>query len=82
MGEMNNCDLAYSGYDCDGRRRATSVRRMVYNQGHPTGGPFRLRRFPRAAAALRRELRAPRYGAVAPEHAVAAGGRTRARRRR
>jgi hypothetical protein len=42
---------------------------LVYNQGHDPQGPFRLGRFPRAAAVIRRELAAPRYLARAPEHA-------------
>jgi hypothetical protein len=49
--------------------RHDRVRMMVYNQGQLTAGPFRLRHFPRAAAVLRSRLAAPRYGALAPEHA-------------
>jgi hypothetical protein len=50
-------------------RRHGRVRMLVYNQGHDPQGPFRLGRFPRASAVIRRELAAPRYLARAPEHA-------------
>jgi hypothetical protein len=43
------------------------VRMMVYNQGARADGPFRLRWFPLAAAALRLELAGPRFLAYAPE---------------
>jgi len=46
------------------------VRMLVYNQGQDPGGPLRLRRHPRAAAALRAELRAPRYAAPAIDAGV------------
>jgi hypothetical protein len=37
------------------------VRMVVYNQGKLTDGPFRLRHYPRAKAALRKALGHPRY---------------------
>ena len=37
------------------------VRMVVYNQGSRADGPFRLRHYPRALAALRAELRAPAF---------------------
>jgi hypothetical protein len=40
--------------------RHPRVRMALYNQGRP-GGPFRLSRYPRAAAALRSGLRGPRW---------------------
>ena len=44
------------------------VRMMLYNQGKESPGLFRLRRYPRARAALRHELRAPRFVPFAPEY--------------
>ncbi|HSD78610.1 MAG TPA: hypothetical protein VLA98_14450 [Solirubrobacteraceae bacterium] len=41
-------------------RRHRQVRMLVYNQGLMADGPFRLRHYPRALAALRSELRALR----------------------
>jgi hypothetical protein len=43
------------------------VRMMIYNQGAMTTGPFRLLHYPRAAAALRRQLAGSRFPAYAPE---------------
>jgi hypothetical protein len=37
------------------------VRMMLYNQGNDPNGPFRLKRFPRAKAAIRHQLRSARY---------------------
>ena len=37
------------------------VRMLQYNQGENPSGPFRLRRFPRAAAVIRRGLASPRF---------------------
>jgi hypothetical protein len=42
-------------------RSHKTVRMVVYNQGDSSSGPFRLGRFPRAAAALRDELSSPRF---------------------
>ncbi len=39
------------------------VRMMQYNQGDRTAGPFRLRRYPRAARVIRRSLALPRFNA-------------------
>jgi len=44
------------------------VRMMLYNQGKPSPGTFRLRRYPRARAALRRQLNSPRFAEYAPEY--------------
>jgi hypothetical protein len=44
-----------------GHRR---VRMVIYNQGYQSNGPFRLARYPRALAAVRAELRAPRFDAA------------------
>lgn len=47
----------------DGFARARpGVRMVVYNQGQNPSGPFRLRRYPKAAAVLRGRLDAPRWG--------------------
>ena len=43
------------------------VRMLIYNQGVNPVGPFRLYRFPRSVAALRRALAGPRFPAFAPE---------------
>ena len=43
------------------------TRMAIYNQGARSDGPFRLRRFPRAAAVIRREVRRPRFGGAAAE---------------
>ena len=43
------------------------TRMLVYNQGVNPVGPFRLFRYPRAAAALRAELAGSRFPAYAPE---------------
>jgi hypothetical protein len=44
------------------------VRMVMYNQGsHPSESPFELSRYPRAAAALREELRSPLFAPLAPE---------------
>jgi hypothetical protein len=37
------------------------VRMVIYNQGALTGGPFRLRRYPRSKAALRKALAHRRF---------------------
>jgi hypothetical protein len=50
-------------------RRHPRVRMMVYNQGAPSPGLFRLGRYPRAAAVVRRELTSPRFAQLAPEFA-------------
>jgi hypothetical protein len=42
------------------------VRMAMYNQGNNGAGPFRLKRYPRATAALRAELSAPRFATPAP----------------
>jgi hypothetical protein len=42
-------------------RHHPRVRMAMYNQGNNGGGPFRLKRYPRARRALRAELRAPRF---------------------
>jgi hypothetical protein len=42
-----------------GRHRR--VRMVLYNQGGLSDGPFRLNRYPRARAELRRQLKKPRY---------------------
>jgi hypothetical protein len=47
-----------------GHRR---VRMALYNEGERANGPFRLSRYPRARAELRRVLASPRYLAYAPE---------------
>jgi hypothetical protein len=41
------------------------VRMMLYNQGNDPNGPFRLKRFPGARAAIRSELRSRRFLASA-----------------
>ncbi len=41
------------------------VRMMLYNQGNDPNGPFRLKRFPRAKAAIRHQLHSSRYLASA-----------------
>jgi hypothetical protein len=41
------------------------VQMMLYNQGNDPNGPFRLKRFPRARAAIRHQLRSARYLASA-----------------
>lgn len=46
------------------------VRMLLYNQGDRTAGPFRLRRYPRATRAIRRELASPLFAAWAPEEAL------------
>ena len=43
------------------------VRMLVYNQGENPAGPFRLKRFPRAARVLRAAMRSERFDAVATE---------------
>ena len=43
------------------------ARMLVYNQGVSTDGPFRLSRYPRAAAELRRLLAGAKFPAYAPE---------------
>ena len=43
------------------------TRMLIYNQGYVAGGVFRLNRYPRSAAALRREMQSKRYPAFAPE---------------
>lgn len=48
-----------------GKHRQTQM--VVYNQGAMTNGPFRLKRYPQAAAALRQALSGSRYLAFAPE---------------
>ncbi len=45
------------------------VRMLIYNQGLDVNGPFRLARYPRAAAALRHELAGRSFPAYAPEWA-------------
>ena len=50
-------------------RRHPLVRMMVYNQGAPSPGLFRLGRYPRAAAVVRRGLASPRFAQFAPEYA-------------
>jgi hypothetical protein len=42
---------------------------LLYNQGAPSPGLFRLGRYPRAAAVVRRELAGPRIAQFAPEFA-------------
>jgi len=42
-------------------RSHRQVRMLVYNEGGDSGSPFRLRRYPRALAALRAELRAAAF---------------------
>jgi hypothetical protein len=42
-------------------RSHRQVRMLVYNQGFQADGPFRLRHYPRALAALRAELRRPAF---------------------
>jgi hypothetical protein len=37
------------------------VKMLAYNQGNVVTGPFRLYRYPRAAGAMRKALRSPRY---------------------
>jgi hypothetical protein len=41
------------------------VRMMLYNQGNDPNGPFRLKRFPRSRAAIRRHLHSSRFLASA-----------------
>jgi hypothetical protein len=43
------------------------VRMVQYNHGDRADGPFRLRRYPRSAAVIRRALASPRFEAWAPE---------------
>jgi hypothetical protein len=43
------------------------VRMLMYNQGNRSDGPFRLRRYPRAAHAISHELGAGRFAPFAPE---------------
>jgi hypothetical protein len=43
------------------------VRMLIYNQGVNPVGPFRLSRFPRTEAALRRLLAGPQFPSFAPE---------------
>ena len=43
------------------------VRMLLYNQGKPSPGPFRLRRYPRARRALRKELNWKRIAQFTPE---------------
>jgi hypothetical protein len=44
------------------------VRMVMYNQGsNPSESPFELSRYPRSAAALRRELASPLFAPLAPE---------------
>jgi hypothetical protein len=43
------------------------TRMLIYNQGLSASAPFRLWRYPKAAAALRQRLASPRYPAYAPE---------------
>jgi hypothetical protein len=45
------------------------VRMLLYNQGKPSPGVFRLRRYPRARRALARELRSKRFAEYAAEYA-------------
>jgi hypothetical protein len=47
------------------------TRMLIYNQGIRTDGPFRLSRYPHAAASLRRHLAGARFPAFAPEWALA-----------
>lgn len=47
-------------------RSRPRARMLMYNQGRQ-GGPFRLVRYPRGRRELRRQLRDPRFAAVAPE---------------
>jgi hypothetical protein len=54
-----------------GHRRAQMV---VYNQGYQSNGPFRLTRYPRSLAAVRAELRAPRFAASARVPPAPRGG--------
>ena len=49
-------------------RSHSRVRMMLYNQGVRDDGPFRLRRYPRGLAALRSELRAPRFAEFVAEY--------------
>ena len=37
------------------------VRMMLYNQGNDPNGPFRLKHFPGARAAIRKALKSKRY---------------------
>jgi hypothetical protein len=48
-------------------RSHARVRMLIYNQGAATDGPFRLRRYPAGAAALRHQLASSRFPAYAPE---------------
>jgi hypothetical protein len=41
---------------------------MLYNQGKSSPGTFRLRRYPRSRAELRRQLRRPRFAEYAAEY--------------
>src|SRR4051812_13512996 len=50
-------------------RKHKRVRMLLYNQGKETAGPFRLRHYPRARAALRAELRTARFAQYAAEYA-------------
>jgi hypothetical protein len=50
-------------------RRHRRVRMVLYNQGKPSPGTFRLRRYPRALRALRSELDSSRIAEFAPEYA-------------
>ena len=50
-------------------RRHRRVRMLLYNQGKPSPGTFRLRRYPRGLRALRRALNAPWIAEYAPEYA-------------
>lgn len=44
------------------------VRMLQYNQGHNPAGPFRLKRFPKAAKVIRRALADRHWATYAPEH--------------
>src|SRR4051812_48763609 len=48
-------------------QRHPRVKMMVYNQGAPSPGLFRLGRYPRAAAVVRRGLGSPRFAQFTPE---------------
>jgi hypothetical protein len=48
-------------------RSHARTRMLIYNQGYVAGGLFRLNRYPRSAAVLRREMSSRRYPAFAPE---------------
>lgn len=47
--------------------RHPRVRLVMYNQGSRPSGPFRLTRYPRATAELRRQLARPAFAPFAPE---------------